>query len=284
MMNLVKLSNFQIDDYIKRALNEDITYEDFSTNCIFRDDKIATVSLIAKEDGIICGLDVFKRTFQIFDDKVEFIEYSTEGSIVKKGSIVMDIKANIKTLLSCERVALNSLQRMSGIANETRDLVLALDDKKIKIVDTRKTTPTLRLFEKYAVKVGGGENHRYNLSDMIMLKDNHIAFAGSIKKAVELAKNYAPFVKKIEVECETLEMVKESLDSFVDIIMLDNMDIDMTKKAIELIKDKALIECSGDITKENINRYKGLNISYISSGSITHSFKSFDFSMKNLRY
>lgn len=279
-----KLSNFQIDKWIKSALEEDITWEDISTNAIYQDDMKAQISLIAKGKGILAGIDVYKRVFTLFDENVKFVDLKKEGERVEKGDLVLEIIGDVKTLLSCERVALNFLQRMSGIATQTKAYVDALGDENIKVLDTRKTTPNMRIFEKYAVTIGGGANHRYNLSDGVMLKDNHIDAAGSIKKAVEMARRYASFVKKIEVEVENLDMVKEALEAKADIIMLDNMSIDMVKEAIDIIDGRAEIECSGNIDETNISRYRGLGIDYVSSGSITNSVKILDLSMKNLRY
>ncbi|CAK7020994.1 MAG: putative nicotinate-nucleotide pyrophosphorylase [carboxylating] [Peptostreptococcus russellii] len=283
-MNLPKLNNFQIDDVIKSALREDITSWDLSTNAIYEDNKLAKISLISKDNGVVSGLDVFKRTFKILDDEIFFVDYKKEGDEVSHGDLVLEIIGKASSMLSGERVALNFLQRMSGIASLTKNMIDALDDPNIAIVDTRKTTPNLRIFEKYSVRVGGGNNHRYNLSDGIMLKDNHIDAAGSIKRAVELVRKAEPFIKKIEVEVESLDMLREALDSNVDIIMLDNMDIDTIKEAINIVDGQALIECSGNIEVDNISRFRNLKIDFISSGSLTHSAKSLDFSLKNLRY
>lgn len=283
-MNLPKLNNFQIDDVIKSALREDITSWDLSTNAIYEDNKLAKISLISKDNGVVSGLDVFKRTFKILDDEIFFVDYKKEGDEVSHGDLVLEIIGKASSMLSGERVALNFLQRMSGIASLTKNMIDALDDPNIAIVDTRKTTPNLRIFEKYSVRVGGGNNHRYNLSDGIMLKDNHIDAAGSIKRAVELVRKAEPFIKKIEVEVESLDMLRQALDSNVDIIMLDNMDIDTIKEAINIVDGQALIECSGNIEVDNISRFRNLKIDFISSGSLTHSAKSLDFSLKNLRY
>ena len=283
-MNLRKIDKFQMDDSIRMALKEDITSEDISTNVIYKKDRLAEISLYSKEDGILAGLDVFKRVFELLDNSVEFTEYKKDGDKVLNKDLILKIRANVKTILSAERTALNYLQRMSGIATYTRKMVEALDDKNILLLDTRKTTPNLRIFEKYAVRVGGGYNHRYNLSDAIMLKDNHINAAGSITEAIKLAKEYSPFIKKIEIEVEDLKKVEEAVKAGADIIMLDNMDIETTKKAIKIINKKAIIECSGNIDITNINRFKGLEIDYVSSGAITHSAKILDLSLKNLRY
>ena len=286
-MNLRKIDKFQMDDSIRMALKEDITSEDISTNAIYKNYRMAEISLYSKEDGILAGLDVFKRVFELFellDNSVEFTEYKKDGDKVLNKDLILKIRADVKIILSAERTALNYLQRMSGIATYTRKMVEALDDKNILLLDTRKTTPNMRIFEKYAVRVGGGYNHRYNLSDAIMLKDNHIDAAGSITEAIKLAKEYSPFIKKIEIEVEDLKGVEEAVKAGADIIMLDNMDIETTKKAIKIINKQAIIECSGNIDITNINRFKGLKINYISSGAITHSAKILDLSLKNLRY
>ena len=286
-MNLRKIDKFQMDESIRLALKEDITSEDISTNAIYKNDRLAEISLYSKEDGILAGLDVFKRVFELFellDNSVEFTEYKKDGDRLLNKDLILKIKADVKTILSAERTALNYLQRMSGIATYTQKMVEALDDKNILLLDTRKTTPNMRIFEKYAVRVGGGYNHRYNLSDAIMLKDNHINAAGSITEAIKLAREYSPFIKKIEIEVEDLRGVEEAVKAGVDIIMLDNMDIETTKKAIKIINKQAIIECSGNIDITNINRFKGLEIDYVSSGAITHSAKILDLSLKNLRY
>lgn len=276
------LRNIVIDPYIKNALLEDIGYDDISTSSSVKDFP-AEVSLISKDEGIISGLSVFLRVFQVLESEATFDTKKKDGDFVTNGELIGKIYASAPTLLTAERVALNYLQRMSGISTYTNAMVNALDDSKICVVDTRKTTPNMRIFEKYAVLVGGGKNHRYNLADNVMLKDNHIDAAGSIKNAVDSAKKNSPFVSKIEVETETLDAVKEALDAGADIIMLDNMDIETVKKASRLINGKAEIECSGNITLETIKNYKGLDIDYISSGAITYLAKPLDLSMKNLR-
>ena len=283
-MNLRKIDKFQMDESIRLALKEDITSEDISTNVIYKNDRLAEISLYSKEDGILAGLNVFKRVFELLDNSVEFTEYKKDGDKLLNKDLILKIRADIKTILSAERTALNYLQRMSGIATYTQKMVEALDDKNILLLDTRKTTPNMRIFEKYAVRVGGGYNHRYNLSDAIMLKDNHINAAGSITEAIKLAREYSPFIKKIEIEVEDLRGVEEAVKAGVDIIMLDNMDIETTKKAIKIINKQSIIECSGNIDITNINRFKGLEIDYVSSGAITHSAKILDLSLKNLRY
>ena len=278
-MNLRKIDKFQMDEPIRLALKEDITSEDISTNAIYKNSRLAEISLYSKEEGILAGIDVFKRVFELLDDNVEFIEYKTDGDKLLNKDLILKIKADVKTILSAERTALNYLQRMSGIATYTQKMVEALDDENIKLLDTRKTTPNMRIFEKYSVRVGGGYNHRYNLSDAIMLKDNHIDAAGSITEAIKLAREYSPFIKKIEIEVEDLKGVEEAVKAG-----LDNMDIETTKEAIKIINKKAIIECSGNVDINNINRFKGLEIDYISSGAITHSAKILDLSLKNLRY
>mgnify|MGYP000943237791 FL=1 len=283
-MNLRKIDKFQMDESIRLALKEDITSEDISTNAVYKNDRLAEISLFSKEEGILAGIDVFKRVFELLDNSVEFTEYKKDGDNLLNKDLILKIRANVKTILSAERTALNYLQRMSGIATYTRKMLEALDDKNIKLLDTRKTTPNMRIFEKYSVRVGGGYNHRYNLSDAIMLKDNHINAAGSITEAIKLAREYSPFIKKIEIEVEDLKGVEEAVAAGADIIMLDNMDIETTKKAIKIINKQAIIECSGNIDITNINRFKGLEIDYVSSGAITHSAKILDLSLKNLRY
>ena len=283
-MNLRKIDKFQMDESIRLALKEDITSEDISTNAVYKNDRLAEISLYSKEEGVLAGIDVFKRVFELLDNSVEFTEYKKDGDNLLNKDLILKIRANVKTILSAERTALNYLQRMSGIATYTRKMLEALDDENIKLLDTRKTTPNMRIFEKYSVRVGGGYNHRYNLSDAIMLKDNHIDAAGSITEAIKLARDYSPFIKKIEIEVEDLKGVEEAVKAGADIIMLDNIDIETIKKAIKIINKQAIIECSGNVDITNINRFKGLEIDYISSGAITHSAKILDLSLKNLRY
>ena len=272
----------QVDDLILSALKEDISSEDVSTNAIMREAIIGEVDLICKQDGIIAGLDVFKRVFELLDKDVTFKFFCKDGDQVKKGQLMAKVTGDMRTLLSGERVALNYLQRMSGIATYTNSVAKLLEGTKTKLLDTRKTTPNMRIFEKYAVTVGGGHNHRYNLSDGVMLKDNHIGAAGSITKAVAMAKEYAPFVRKIEVEVETLDMVKEAVEAGADIIMLDNMTPEQMKEAIDIIDGRAETECSGNVTKENISKLTALGVDYISSGALTHSAPIMDISLKNL--
>lgn len=272
-----------VDPLILSALREDITSEDVSANSAMPEDRLGTCDLICKEDGIICGLQVFERVFKLLDDETVVELFKKDGDRVKKGEVLARLEGDIKVLLCGERTALNYLQRMSGIATYTNQTAALLDGTDIKLLDTRKTTPNNRIFEKYAVKTGGGKNHRLNLSDGVLLKDNHIGAAGSVRKAVEAAKEYAPFVRKIEVETETLEMVKEAVEAGADIIMLDNMDHDMMKKACDIIDGRAQIEISGNVTKENIEKIRDLKVDFISSGALTHSAPILDISLKNMR-
>lgn len=280
-MNSITMK-MQADQLIRMALQEDITSEDVSTNAVMPTEVKGTVDLIAKEDGIIAGLDVYARVFQMLDEKTEIDFKCKDGDEVKKGELMATLTGDIRVLLSGERVALNYLQRMSGIATYTRQVAKLLEGSKVTLLDTRKTTPNCRVFEKYAVRVGGGCNHRYNLSDGVLLKDNHIGAAGSITKAITRAKEYAPFVRKIEIEVETLEQVKEAVEAGADIIMLDNMTPEVMKQAVELIDGRAQTECSGNITKENIARIREIGVDFVSSGALTHSAPILDISMKNL--
>ena len=270
------------DHLIMEALKEDITSEDITTNAVMREACPGEVQLICKQDGVIAGLEVYKRVFELLDEKTEVEFYVKDGDVVKNKQLMGVVRGDIRVLLSGERVALNYLQRMSGIATYTRSIVDLLEGSKTRLLDTRKTTPNMRVFEKYAVKVGGGCNHRYNLSDGILLKDNHIGAAGSVAKAIEMAKEYAPFVRKIEIEVENLEMVKEAVEAGVDIIMLDNMTPDEMREAIKIIDGRAQTECSGNVTKENVARLVSVGVDYISSGALTHSAPILDISMKNL--
>lgn len=270
------------DQLIRMALQEDITSEDVSTNSVMPKAQLGTVDLICKQDGIIAGLCVFARVFQLLDDKTDVEFKCKDGDLVKKGQLLGTVTGDIRVLLSGERVALNYLQRMSGIATYTHEVAQLLKGTKTTLLDTRKTTPNCRIFEKYAVRVGGGCNHRYNLSDGVLLKDNHIGAAGGVAKAIRMAKEYAPFVRKIEVEVETLEQVKEAVEAGADIIMLDNMTNQQMKDAIEIIAGRAETECSGNVTKENIARITELGVDYVSSGALTHSAPIMDISMKNL--
>lgn len=280
-MNSITMK-MQADKLIRMALQEDITSEDVSTNAVMRSTVKGTVDLIAKEDGIIAGLDVYARVFQILDEKTEISFNFKDGEAVKKGDLLGTVTGDIRVLLSGERVALNYLQRMSGIATYTKQVSKLLEGSKVTLLDTRKTTPNCRVFEKYAVRIGGGCNHRYNLSDGVLLKDNHIGAAGSVAKAVAMAKEYAPFVRKIEIEVETMEQVKEAVEAGADIIMLDNMTPEMMKEAVELIAGRAQTECSGNITKENIAKILETGVDFVSSGALTHSAPILDISMKNL--
>ncbi len=275
-------TTLQVDHLILEALREDISSEDVTTNSVMKEAVTGEVELICKQDGIIAGLDVFKRVFELLDadTKVEF--YCKDGDEVKSGKLMGKVIGDIRVLLSGERVALNYLQRMSGIATYTHSVAELLKGSKTKLLDTRKTTPNMRIFEKYAVRVGGGYNHRYNLSDGVLLKDNHIGAAGSVKKAVQMAKEYAPFVRKIEVEVENLDMVREAVEAGADIIMLDNMSTEDMQEAIRIIDGRAKTECSGNVTKENISRLTSLGVDYISSGALTHSAPILDISLKNL--
>lgn len=280
MNEITMLTN--ADPLIRMALAEDITSEDISTNAVMREAKQGEVDLICKEDGIIAGLSVFKRVFTLLDADTEVTFFCQDGDAVKQGQKMGVVRGDIRVLLSGERTALNYLQRMSGIATYTNSITKLLAGSKTKLLDTRKTTPNNRIFEKYAVKAGGGYNHRYNLSDGVLLKDNHIGAAGSVAKAVEMTKEYCPFVRKIEIEVENLDMVKEAADAGADIIMLDNMSHDDMKEAIRIIDGRAETECSGNVTRENIAKLIDLGVDYISSGALTHSAPIMDISLKNL--
>lgn len=270
------------DDLILNALKEDITSEDISTNSVMPHYQLGEVELICKEDGVIAGLEVFKRVFELLDEKTEVTFSCQDGDTVKNGQKLGVLRGDIRVLLSGERTALNYLQRMSGIATYTRTVADLLKGTKTKLLDTRKTTPGMRIFEKYAVKVGGGYNHRYNLSDGIILKDNHIGAAGGVKQAVRMAKEYAPFVRKIEIEVENLDMLRQALEAGADIIMLDNMSVEDMKEAVRLTAGRAETECSGNVTKENIAKLVDIGVDYISSGALTHSSPILDLSLKNL--
>lgn len=280
-MNQITMK-LQADHLILEALKEDISSEDVTTNSVMKEAVAGEVDLICKQDGIIAGLEVFERVFTLLDPDTKAELYCKDGEEVKNGQLMGKVKGDIRVLLSGERVALNYLQRMSGIATYTNSVAKLLERSKIKLLDTRKTTPNMRIFEKYAVRAGGGYNHRYNLSDGVLLKDNHIGAAGSVTKAVQMAKEYAPFVRKIEVEVENLDMVKEAVEAGADIIMLDNMSSEDMKKAVELIDGRAQTECSGNVTKENIARLTEIGVDYISSGALTHSAPILDISLKNL--
>ena len=280
-MNNISMT-LNADELILSALKEDISSEDVSTNAVMPDYQLGEVELLCKEDGVIAGLPVFARVFELLDAKTEVTLFAKDGDEVKKGQKLGVIRGDIRVLLSGERTALNYLQRMSGIATYTHSIAVLFEGSKTKLLDTRKTTPNMRIFEKYAVKVGGGYNHRYNLSDGVLLKDNHIGAAGSVAKAVAMAKEYAPFVRKIEIEVENLDMFKEALDAGADIIMLDNMSVDDMREAVRLAAGKAEIECSGNVTRENVERLIDIGVDYISSGALTHSAPILDLSLKNL--
>lgn len=282
MINGVTMK-INVDEYIINTLKEDITSEDVSTNAVMPEDKNGKADLICKQDGIICGLGIFERTFKLLDENSHFETDVKDGDFVKKGQLIGVIYGDVKALLSGERTGLNYLQRMSGIATITKEYADALKGYKTILLDTRKTTPNMRPFEKYAVTVGGGKNHRYNLSDGVLLKDNHIGAAGSVTKAIKMAKDYAPFVRKIEIETETLEQVKEAVEAGADIIMLDNMDNETMKKAVELIGDKAETECSGNVTKERLKEIAEIGVDFVSCGALTHSAPIMDISLKNLK-
>lgn len=271
------------DELIKMALKEDISTEDVSTNAVMKEYKKGAVQLICKQDGVICGLEVFARVFKILDENTQINFYVKDGDKVAKSQHIADLTGDIRILLQGERTALNFLQRMSGIATYTAEVAALLKDSGTKLLDTRKTTPNMRIFEKYAVRCGGGNNHRYNLSDGVMLKDNHIGAAGGIANAVKAAKEYSSFVRKIEVEVETLEQCKEAVEAGADIIMLDNMSVEKMKKAVALIGGRALTECSGNVTRENIKNIISTGVDYVSSGALTHSAPILDLSLKNLR-
>lgn len=281
-MNNAITMKLNVDELLLQALREDITSEDITTNSVMREPRKGEVQLICKQDGIIAGLFVFKRVFELLDETVELRFFCQDGDAVRKGDLMAVVTGDIRALLSGERVALNYLQRMSGIATYTKSIAKLLEGSKTKLLDTRKTTPNMRIFEKYAVKVGGGYNHRYNLSDGILLKDNHIGAAGGVKEAIAMAREYAPFVRKIEVEVENLDMVREAVEAGADIIMLDNMTPEMMREAVTLIGGRAETECSGNVTRENVERLLDIGVDYISSGALTHSAPILDISLKNL--
>ncbi len=281
-MNNPITNKLHTDELIMMALREDISGEDVSTNSVMREYRKGTVDLICKQDGVIAGLYVFERVFKLLEEACEVEMFVKDGDSVKKGQLLAVVRGDIRTLLSGERTALNYLQRMSGIATYTREVASLLEGSRIKLLDTRKTTPNMRIFEKYAVTVGGGHNHRYNLSDGVLLKDNHIGAAGGVAKAIRMAKEYAPFVRKIEIEVENLAMCKEAVEAGADIIMLDNMSVEDMRTAVKLIDGRAETECSGNVTKENIARLKEIGVDYISSGALTHSAPILDLSLKNL--
>lgn len=274
-----------VDEHIKSALREDITSEDVSTAAVMPEAHRGTVELIAKQDGVIAGLQVFERTFKILDPAARFDASVSDGQRISSGQLLGIVHADVRALLSGERVALNYLQRMSGIATKTRQAVDALAEagSKTVIVDTRKTTPGMRIFEKEAVRLGGGGNHRFNLSDGVMLKDNHLDAAGGITNAVKAVRSRASFVRKIEVECETLEQVSEAVEAGADIIMLDNMSTQQIKGALSLIDGRAETECSGNVDIDALQGIAALGVDYVSSGALTHSAGILDLSMKHLK-
>lgn len=281
MINGVTIK-INIDDYLLSALKEDITGEDVTTNAVMREARNGIAELICKQDGVICGLEIFERVFHLLDEKTIFKTEYKDGDLVKKGDLIGIVAGDIRVLLSGERTALNYLQRMSGIATFTREMAAELEGSKTKLLDTRKTTPNMRVFEKYAVKVGGGHNHRYNLSDGLLLKDNHIGAAGGVAKAVEMAKEYAPFVRKIEVEVETLDQLEEALSAGADIIMLDNMDNETMREAVKRTAGRAELECSGNVTKERLREIAEIGVDYVSAGALTYGAPIMDLSLKNL--
>ncbi len=275
------MNSLIVDKIIKNALLEDGAYEDITTNAIIKGGENCKVDLIAKEDGILCGIHVFKRVFEILGGvDVEFLV--SDGENIKNGQIIAKLEGSTLIILSGERIALNLLQRMSGVATLTNKFVKEIKGTSTKLLDTRKTTPNLRILERYAVKIGGGGNHRYNLSDGVLIKDNHIAAAGGIKNAINMVRSYVSFVKKIEVETETLEQVKEAIHAKADIIMLDNMNLELIREALKLIDGKALTEVSGNVELNTIKDLAKTGVDYISTGFITHSAKILDLSMKNL--
>lgn len=281
-MNLIT-DKINVDNLILMALREDVSNEDITTNSIISEKSEGKVQLICKEDGILAGIEVFKRVFQLLDENIKFSIQKKDGEKIKNKELIGEIYGDVRAILTGERTALNYLQHMSGIATYTNNMVELLKGSNIKLLDTRKTTPNMRIFDKYSVKIGGGYNHRYNLSDGILIKDNHIDAAGSITKAIKLAKEYAPFVRKIEVEVENLDMVAEALEAGVDIIMLDNMSPELMRTAVKLIAGRAETECSGNISKESIEKIKDTGVDYISSGALTHSAPILDFSLKHLQ-
>lgn len=281
-MNLIT-DKINVDNLILMALREDVSNEDITTNSIISEKREGKVQLICKEDGILAGIEVFKRVFQLLDENIKFSIQKKEGEKIKNKELIGEIYGDVRAILTGERTALNYLQHMSGIATYTNNMVELLKGSNIKLLDTRKTTPNMRIFDKYSVKIGGGYNHRYNLSDGILIKDNHIDAAGSLTKAIKLAKEYAPFVRKIEVEVENLDMVAEALEAGADIIMLDNMSPELMRTAVKLIAGRAETECSGNISKESIEKIKDTGVDYISSGALTHSAPILDFSLKHLQ-
>lgn len=275
-------TRLNVDNLLLQALREDISDEDVTTNSVMRTYKKGEAQLLCKEEGVIAGMDIFQRVFELLEPGIQVEKYVSDGAEVKKGDILAVVRGDIRVILSGERTALNYLQRMSGIATYTHSVAKLLEGSHTKLLDTRKTTPNMRIFEKYAVRVGGGHNHRYNLSDGVLIKDNHIGAAGGVRQAVEMAREYAPFVRKIEIEVENLDMFKEALEAGADIIMLDNMPVETMKEAVTMAKGRAETECSGNITRENIEQIKDIGVDYVSSGALTHSAPILDVSLKNL--
>ena len=271
------------DEVLLAALKEDIPWEDVSANAVVPEDARGTADLIAKAEGVLAGLPVFCRTFELLDGSAAFTLLKEEGARVKAGDVILKLEGNMRAILSGERTALNFLQRMSGIATYTRTMAELLEGTGTLLLDTRKTTPLLRSFEKYAVTVGGGGNHRFNLSDGVLLKDNHIGAAGGVRQAIERARAYAPFVRKIEVEVETLEELSEAMEAGADIVMLDNMKGELLREAVRRAKGRVKTEISGNVTRENVKEYAALGVDYISSGALTHSAPILDLSLKHLK-
>lgn len=270
------------DHLLLQALQEDITSEDVTTNAVMPTAKPGQADLLCKQDGILAGIDIFRRVFELLDETVQVKAFFKDGDAVKKDDRLATVTGDMRVILSGERTALNYLQRMSGIATYTHSVAKLLEGSRTKLLDTRKTTPNMRIFEKYAVRVGGGCNHRYNLSDGVLIKDNHIGAAGGVKEAVRMAKEYAPFVRKIEIEVENLDMLREALEAGADIIMLDNMTPEQMRQAVQIVDGRAQTECSGNITKENIAKILDIGVDFVSSGALTHSAPILDVSLKNL--
>ena len=270
------------DELIRMALAEDVTNEDVSTGCVLKGYRFGEADLICKQDGVIAGLAVFARVFELLGEGAYTQFYAKDGDRVKKGDLLARVSGDMRVILTGERTALNYLQRMSGIATYTAQMAELFRGSRLKLVDTRKTTPNMRIFEKYAVRVGGGGNHRFNLSDAVLLKDHHIGASGGVREAVAAAKAYAPFTQKIEVEVENMDMVREAVEAGADIIMLDNMPDSAMKEAVAYIGGRALVEISGNVTKENAARLKEIGADVVSCGALTHSAPILDVSLKNL--
>ena len=270
----------QIDEILLNAYREDITYNDITSDTLIDEKLIVDGKLIAKESGIVSGIKVFERAFTILDEDIEFDFFKDDGDEIIEGDLICTLKGKARSILKAERTALNLIQRMSGISTLTHKMVKIIQGTKAKLVDTRKTVPGLRIIDKYAVKVGGGYNHRFNLSDAVMIKDNHIKAAGSIKEALLKAKENIPHTMKIEIEVETIEQLEEALKYGADIIMLDNMDYDTMKKSVEIAKNKVIVEASGNVTIENIREVALTGVDIISCGTLTHSVKALDISLR----